>query len=491
MFEQLEARQLLSAVLENGTLTITGTDEADSIVVEERFATITGTSTDPGTILVHWVGIRLEHVLIAKVNGVEQRFSYDDVQRIVINGLGGDDTIDSVQTMDVAFNGSRTGLPQLIYGGDGNDTITGGRGNDSIDGGDGNDVIRGGGGNDEITGGSGADTLLGNAGDDTLRGGEGNDSLDGGEGDNRLYDDAGQMPSAVLENGTLTITGTDGADTINVEARLITTEGTVTAPDGAVQHYAKIERVVIARINGVEQQFSSDSVRQIVINGLGGHDTIDSVQTMDAAFYGSRTGLPQLICGGEGNDTITGGWGNDSIDGGDGNDVIRGGGGNDSLNGGEGNDSLYGGVGDDTLTGGRGADVFYGGRGIDAVDYSDHAQGVTVSLDGQRNDGARRERDWVQRDIECIIGSKYDDVLTGNSGNNRLDGGAGNDVLRGGAGNDILLGGLGDDRLDGGAGDDQFHNASTGRDKDTVIGGSGSDRAWNEPNDILKGVDYR
>jgi Ca2+-binding RTX toxin-like protein len=587
MLENLEARQLLSAVLENGTLTINGTDEADTIHVYPLFEPVGSETIEYGD---GEQFIIVESYVAVDVNGSIEKFRDRDVLRIIINGLGGDDTINSAKSMFVRINLSNpsetiTGFPQLIYGGDGNDIITGSEGGDYIDGGSGNDLIRGGAGDDEITGGDGEDTLLGEAGDDTLRG-EGSDSLDGGEGNNRLYDEAGQLPSAVLEDGILTINGTDEADTITVEETFITTEGTSTDLGGVAGHWAKIEHVVKATINGVKQQFPFADVRRVVINGLGGDDTIKSGQMMYVAAYGPTTGLSQFIYGGDGNDTITGGGGSDSIDGGNGNDVIRGSGGNDWLNGGEGNNKLYGeggndtlkagegtdifsggpgvdtvdysdrlrrvrlsidgiandgyeaqypvevpylepvptvpaeqdniltdvenliggrgadslvgsaannhlygGPGNDTLMGGGGADVLSGGEGYDVADYSDHAQGVTVTLDGRRNDGSRRERDWIKGDVESVTGSKYDDVLIGNSGDNFLLGGDGNDTLYGGAGNDVLKGGLGDDWMDGGAGDDHFEQDHSDADKDIMIGRSGDDQAWSERGDLLKGIE--
>ena len=85
-------------------------------------------------------------------------------------------------------------LPKaLLFGGDGNDTLTGGSGNDQLFGQAGNDTLLGkggddllfgGDGNDVLIGGSGSHTLLGGAGDDTLIGGPGQHVLDGGPGDN-------------------------------------------------------------------------------------------------------------------------------------------------------------------------------------------------------------------------------------------------------------------------------------------------------------------
>lgn len=70
--------------------------------------------------------------------------------RIVINGLGGDDII--------AATGLLAGSIQLTAdGGAGNDVILGGEGNDTLLGGPGDDVLLGGGGLDVIDGQDGDD----------------------------------------------------------------------------------------------------------------------------------------------------------------------------------------------------------------------------------------------------------------------------------------------------------------------------------------------
>ncbi|WP_308034730.1 Ig-like domain-containing protein [Neisseria dentiae] len=68
--------------------------------------------------------------------------------------------------------------------------------------------------------------------------------------------------------------------------------------------------------------------------------------------------------------------------------------------------------------------------------------------------------------IENLIGSEHDDVLTGNNADNNIAGGAGNDTLNGGAGNDYLDGGSGADTLTGGSGNDTYVTDDIG---DTVI----------------------
>ena len=58
--------------------------------------------------------------------------------------------------------------------------------------------------------------------------------------------------------------------------------------------------------------------------------------------------------------------------------------------------------------------------------------------------------------IQNLLGSAFDDGLTGDGKANVLTGGAGIDTLSGGGGNDKLIGGPGADILNGGAGKDQF-----------------------------------
>jgi Ca2+-binding RTX toxin-like protein len=69
-------------------------------------------------------------------------------------------------------------------------------------------------------------------------------------------------------------------------------------------------------------------------------------------------------------------------------------------------------------------------------------------------------------------GTKDNDTLTGNAGNDFLNGGNGNDSLIGNAGNDILIGDNGTDFLVGSAGDDLLDG---GNGSDTLTGGLGTD----------------
>ncbi|WP_317277433.1 hypothetical protein [Kordiimonas aestuarii] len=145
-----------------------------------------------------------------------------------------------------------------------------------------------------------------------------------------------------------------------------------------------------------------------------------------------------------------------------------------------GDDTLLGGAGNDFLIGGDGNDSMDGGAGEDSVSYKKSNSGVSVDLAGGTASGDIAQGDTLAA-IENVIGSDYNDTLTGNAGANVLIGGMGADSLSGGTGNDTLLGGNGDDTLDGGDGEDYLFGGA-GNDQlllngsaCTVDGGDGED----------------
>jgi Ca2+-binding RTX toxin-like protein len=103
-----------------------------------------------------------------------------------VYGGDGDDWVNSYFNKTVDYFYYKYKGSVVIYGGNGNDTLTGNTDDDKIFGESGNDRIDGLSGNDYIEGGTGNDKLSGWAGDDTLIGGEGNDDLYGNEGDDYL-----------------------------------------------------------------------------------------------------------------------------------------------------------------------------------------------------------------------------------------------------------------------------------------------------------------
>ena len=105
-------------------------------------------------------------------------------------------------------------------------------------------------------------------------------------------------------------------------------------------------------------------------------------------------------------------------------------------------------------------DEFIGGDGLDVVGYGFTTQiGVTASLDGQANDGALGEGDYIHPDVESLGGGFGDDHLYGNDARNIINGGSGDDVIVGAGGNDTLSADEGKDRIDGGPGEDALDGA--------------------------------
>ena len=100
--------------------------------------------------------------------------------------------------------------------------------------------------------------------------------------------------------------------------------------------------------------------------------------------------------------------------------------------------------------------------------------GVTINLTDGTARGGDADGDTLGDDIENVVGSRFDDVLTGNEEANTLQGLAGADELNGDEGDDTLSGGEGDDVLDGGDEDDTLEG---GPGADTLIGGTGVDTA--------------
>jgi Ca2+-binding RTX toxin-like protein len=86
---------------------------------------------------------------------------------------------------------------------------------------------------------------------------------------------------------------------------------------------------------------------------------------------------------------------------------------------------------------------------------------------------------------DILNGFDGDDTLHGDNGDDTLNGGPGHDSLDGGSGHDSLNGGSGNDSLDGGSGNDSLDGGSL---NDTLIGGDGNDTLLgNSEDDSLLG----
>lgn len=122
------------------------------------------------------------------------------------------------------------------------------------------------------------------------------------------------------------------------------------------------------------------------------------------------------------------------------NDVIVGTSGEDTIMGLGGEDLLCGRGGYDTLKGGPGKDTLDGEAGGAIADYSYSTSAVKVNLTNRANN------EDILKNLQDVKGSRYADILIGDSTNNSLYGEGGNDKLRG------LMGTI--DYLEGGSGTD-------------------------------------
>ena len=117
------------------------------------------------------------------------------------------------------------------------------------------------------------------------------------------------------------------------------------------------------------------------------------------------------------------------------NDEITALAGSDTVFGMRGDDALYAGDGNDTLRGGAGGDYLDGGSGLDYADYRDSTAAVTVNLTTGLASGGFATGDELL-DIERLLGSAFNDGLTGNGASNVINGGGGADLMRGMAAGD-------------------------------------------------------
>lgn len=320
-------------------------------------------------------------------------------------------------------------------------------------------VVTGTTGDERLVGAQGEDVLYGGAGEDSLMGRGGRDALYGGGGFDLA--DYGQSATAV---------------TVNL-ANPAENQGAEAAGD----RYGSVEGVIGSRH---ADRITGDLGANRLAGGAGA-DTLRGGAGDDAIFGGDGN---DVILAGAGADRYFGGSGFDRVDYGAAQSAVRmdlsdaaqssgsaaddrlegievvagsrhadilagdrqantflGAGGDDLLSGRGGTDRLFGGVGHDTLIGGRAGDVLAGGAGRDVASYATAGSAIHADLANPAQNLGRDAIGDLYIGVEGLLGSRFNDSLSGNGAANWLAGGAGRDVLMGRGGIDLLAGGRGAD----------------------------------------------
>jgi Ca2+-binding RTX toxin-like protein len=447
-----------------------------------------------------------------------------------IDGRGGSDTADYSEagagvTVDVALttaqNTGGAGTDTLagienLWGSDFGDTLTGDLNDNTITGGAGNDTMTGGDGYDaadysDFPGpgpagvtvdlsvttaqntGHGTDTL---AGFEAVWGSEFNDTLIGDNGDNELdgWDGvdttsyAGATAGVTVDLFNEYAEGGGGADGLY---------GFENATGSAFDDWigGTDEDNVLAGGNGddtVDYSMASAgvsvdlSVAVAQNTGGAGTDTLTDFESLSGSTFDdnlSGTAGDNWFMGWTGDDSIDGGLGSDTVDyteapAGVVVDLLAG-----SASGGDGTDDLdgienvIGSSFDDTISGDAGDNELEGGDGVDMVSYQLSSAAVIVDLNSGVATGDGTD---LLSGFESVKGTTKADTIYGDGGKNKLQGASGNDTVNGRGGADTIGGSDGNDTLRGSDGKDEIKG---GQGDDFLSGGDGKDVCKGGPGD--------
>lgn len=448
-------------------------------------------------------------------------FLYGDSLNNVLDGGLGNDLLDGGGGVDTASYASAIGAVTINLG---TGTVTGAAGTDTLV-----SIER-------VIGSNSADTITGTAGDDVIDGGGGGDIIDGAGGSDTISYASATGPKSVILGGA----NSDGDTLTSVENMIGTVYGDLLFGDGAdnVIDGGSGNDTLDGSAHGINGDTLSYATATAAVtaslatgtaSGGGGSDTFTSFENLTGSAYDDNlagNGGANRLDGGTGTDTVTyaaaasavavtiNGIGTLGDAAGDVLSSIE------NLVGSAFGDILVGSNQANFIDGGLGNDTMDGGAGTDTVTYAAAASAVSVDLSmlGINATGGLGSDSLIN--FENIVGTAFNDTLTGDGGSNVIEGGAGVDSMNGGSGagsdtatyvnsnagvnvslvtgatntgghaagdvltdfenltgsafNDTLTGNGSANALDGGAGDDVLTGGNGG---DQLIGGSGSDTA--------------
>ncbi len=372
----------------------------------------------------------------------------------------------------------------------------------------GKDVLTGTGNADVMYGLDGADTISGMAGDDILDGGAGADKIDGGAGvDTLSYAASNAAVSVNLAATTAQAGGHAAGDMLSNIENIIGSAYNDTLAGGIAANVIDAG----AGVDTVSYAASSAGVNvnlALATAQSGGNAQGDVLSNIENV---TGSALNDVLAGNAANNSLFGGAGDDVLFADAGADKIDGGGGMDTvyydystaaiivnlavttaqsggfaagdtlfsienINGSAYDDSITGSSANNVIVGGAGADTINGGAGSDTAYYAYSAAAVNINLNLATAQSGGDARGDILSNIENVMGSAYNDVLTGNAAANILNGLAGDDTINAGGGDDLIIGGLGSDSIDGGAGIDTISYVSS---TDFVSADLGANNFWN------------
>jgi Ca2+-binding RTX toxin-like protein len=271
----------------------------------------------------------------------------DATDRLVINGLGGDDLIDA--------GGLKAGRIDLqVFGGLGEDIVIGSAGNDTVNGGDGDDVALLGAGDDVFVWNPGDDNdvVEGQAGTDAMvfNGANIAESIDIAANGGRVlfFRDIANVTMDLNDVETVHFNALGGADNINVgdltgtDAKLIAID--LAAVIGGTTGDSQPDTVTVNGTNGDDVVSISSLGSKLVIDGLSAQVAIDHADADDKLVINALAGDDIIDAS-----TLAAGKATLQLLGGAGDDIILGSGGGDLIDGGADDDVIFGNAGSDTF----------------------------------------------------------------------------------------------------------------------------------------------
>jgi len=223
---QKKRERFKAPTLENGLLTVDGTNAADRIALGLQ-------AGQPGILQVDF----------GDDGSAEFSFERTEIAEIVVEAGNGGDAV----RIDESNGVFADTIPTTIDGGNGDDRLVGGSGAGTLIGGNGDDTLFGGNGNETLLGGNGNDSIDGDRGNDVAFLGNGNDTFVWDPGD-----------------GSDTIEGQNGTDTMLFNGANVAEQVDLTANGNRLRFHRDIANITM----------DTDGVERVDFNALGGADLV-------------------------------------------------------------------------------------------------------------------------------------------------------------------------------------------------------------------------